>query len=427
MPDFIRRPLETVEPIASSGQSSNRYRIVVRSGSIVFVAAGLFFICFPGGDPDKSDSISGVRSSGSITGPTGSPENTSVAAGPASSLAPASTQNVLPFNKSPHYTAALAVAGMEEDETRVEAIEALMQTWVNANPKQAADWAGSLPSGTFRDDALSALMVHWAAQSPPNAALWMTRTGVDDGEATSALAGTWAMSDPAAAARWAASVENLESRRLAAASIASAWAATSPQAAASYAESLPINDRSAAITATVSTWAIKAPAEAGAWLNRTPFVSENDRAVAVAALITSWTTQSPAAASKYINSIPEGPAREAAASQFAVTAASAAPAEALMWGMNLVDPDQRNQVIADACESWYDGSPETFRQGISEALTLMEDPIMRRGVYEMLYERDPAFQGNLIRMADPATMTPMPLTPVPTPAPVLDETILFPK
>ena len=344
-------------------------------------------------------------------------------AGPAESI---TDKDNLPFSKSPHYPSALVVAGMEENETRVEAMEALMETWVAANARQAADWAGSLPAGAFRDDALSSLMVHWAALAPGAAAAWMTRTGVDDGEAASVLAGSWATQNPTDAAGWAASLANLESRRLATSSIAGTWAATAPQAAAAYAESLPPGERSAAITTVLGVWAVTAPGQAGEWLNRTTFPSENDRALAVAALITPWTTQSPAAASKYINTLPDGPAREAAASQFAVTAAPTAPAEALMWGMNLAAADQRNQVVADACESWLEGSPDTFRSGIAEAITLMEDPVMRRGVYEMLFERDPAFHDNLLSLAD-TIPAPAP-TPVSPAAPVLpsDAPLLFP-
>ena len=306
----------------------------------------------------------------------------------------------VPFTKSPHYASALSVAGMEEDGNRAEAIEALMETWVGANPQQAADWAGSLPAGTFRDDALSALMVHWAGHAPADAAGWMSRTGVDDGEAASVVAGSWAATNPSAATAWAASMGNLETRRLALSSAVSAWANTDPRSAAAFAERLPANDRSAAITTVVSTWATTAPSEAAAWLTQIPFESDSDQAIAMGALVTPWSTQNPAAVSKFINSLPEGPGREAAASQFAVSAAATAPAEALMWAMNLKEPDQRNQVTADACETWYDRSPETFRAGIAEAIALMDDPAMRRSVYEMLYERDPDFQTKLLQMVD---------------------------
>lgn len=408
---------------AESPAKSLLRRPAVQAGAaLALVAVG--WLIFSGSHPDQSsaettasNAVATASSSRNAipgkggTGPASS-ANASSSQGNASTLA----ETALPFNKSRHYPAALAVAGMDEDETRVEAIEALMETWVAFSPKQAADWAGSLPAGTFRDDALSSLMFHWGARDPAEAASWMTRTGVDDGEAASVLAGTWAAQNPAAAAAWAGNMGNLESRRIATSSVASAWAATAPDAAAAYADSLPESDRASAITAVLTTWGQSNPAAAAAWLKSTPFSNENERATAVATLITPWTNQSPAAASKFINSLPEGPAREAAASQFAVTAAPNAPAEALMWAMNLADPEQRNQVVTDACESWFEGSPETFRQGIAEALGLMEDPAMRRSVYEMLYERDPSFQTNLLQLVDASPNT-VSGTPAPAPAP----------
>lgn len=398
-----------MDPDESSFKSLARRPLVQAGGVLVIVAScWLIFRDSPNAGNPRSSSPSTVAPGriGATTWPdaAGSLVNKNSTSTPSGKESPLA-ESALPFNKSRHYPAALAVAGMDEDETRVEAIEALMETWVAFSPKQAADWAGSLPAGTFRDDALSSLMVHWGSRDPAAAADWMTRTGVDDGEAASVLAGTWAAQNPAAAAAWAGNMGNLESRRIATSSVASTWAASAPDAAAAYAAALPENDRASAITAVLTTWAQANPAAAAAWLKSTSFPNDNERATAVATLITPWTTQSPAAASKFINSLPEGPAREAAASQFAVTAAPNAPAEALMWAMNLADPEQRNQVVTDACESWFEGSPDTFRQGIAEALGLMEDPAMRRSVYEMLYERDPSFQSNLLQLVDASPNT----------------------
>ncbi len=359
-----------------------------------------------GGAP-SSPAIPAKPSSGAFSAP--APETL---LGKPSQAVSTTTPVKVPFTASPNYPAALAVAGLEDAATRAEALEALMENWVATVPEQAADWAGSLPAGSFRDDAFSALMFHWAGTDPAAAALWMARTGVDDPEGASVLASRWSVKEPAAAAAWASTLPNLETRREASAAVAGAWAGLDPTASAEWAATLPASDRTAAITNAVTTWAASAPGAAAAWLATTPFPTENDRAAAAAALITAWTPQSPSSVSKYINSLPEGPAREAAASQFAVTAAATAPAEALMWAMNLADPVQRNQIVADACETWYDGSPDTFRSGIAEAIALMEDPTMRRGVYEMLYERDPAFQANLLSLADPA--------PAPPPTPAAD-------
>ena len=196
-------------------------------------------------------------------------------------------------------------------------------------------------------------------------------------------------------------------------------------AAAAWAAALPETERASAVTTVLSEWAATAPAQAAAWLTSQTFQNTDQHALALAALINPWTTTSPAAVSRYLNTIPPGPLLEAAASQFAVAAAATAPAESLMWAMNLTDPLQRNQVVADACEAWYTGSPDTFRAGISEAIGLMEDPAMRRSVYEMLYERDPTFQTSLLQLVDgkpliPAAPTPATSDPAPTPPENLD-------
>jgi hypothetical protein len=392
---FEGKPVERLRTIALR---NNRWTLFCCLLGMLILAVGYSVWTQPEPNPApaaRAAALDGRISSGPIA-ESNSPEVTS----PPPAQAPGAATAPVSFTKSPLYPSALSVAGMEEGDNRAEAIEALMESWVAANPQQAADWAGSLPAGTFRDDALSALMVHWAARDPGGAAGWMSRTGVDDGEAASVLAGSWAATDPSAAAAWASSMENLESRRLAVSSAVSAWAHTAPQAAAAFAGRLPDNERASAITAVISTWAATAPAEAAAWLTHVSFGSPSDHAITLGALVTPWSAQNPGAVSKFINTLPEGPAREAAASQFAVTAAATAPAEALMWAMNLNDPDQRNQVTADACETWYDKSPETFRAGIEEAIGLMDDPAMRRSVYEMLYERDPDFQTQLLELVD---------------------------
>ncbi len=394
-----------------------RRPLLVLAGSLLILLLG-YLLTRTSQSPDllksRPGSAPGTAASSSTPGSAAPLESKTKPANPGTS-APAGN---LPFTASENYPAALAIAGMQDEATRSEALEALMETWVTTQPEQAANWAGSLPAGTFRDDALSALMFHWGAQNPAAAAQWMTRTGVDDPEAASVLAGRWGQTDPSAAAGWAAAMPESDTRQTAIAAIAASWAATSPLAAAAYADKLPPADRTQAITAVLTQWADIAPAAAAAWLSNIDFPSPDDQSLALAALITPWASQSPSAVAKYINALPEGPAREAASSQFAISAAATAPAESLMWAMNLKDPVQRNQVVTDACEAWYDQSPDTFRSGIGEAIALMEDPTMRRGVYQMLYERDPAFQTSLLQMADQAPAAPGPTSAVPEPVTV---------
>ncbi|MDB6133903.1 MAG: hypothetical protein JWM59_2146 [Verrucomicrobiales bacterium] len=306
------------------------------------------------------------------------------------------------FLDSPHYKAALSVAGMPDGPTRAEAMEALIETWAASAPEDAADWAGTLPAGNFRDDALSAVMFHWGLSAPADAASWLARTGVDDPEAASVLAGQWAAQDAASAAVWSEKLTDPVLRQDAINAVAGAWGARTPEAAAVWVTGLPAAGKAAAVPL-VAAWAQTSPEAAAAWLARQQDAGQESQTAAVAVLATTWAEKNPGAASRFVNSLPEGPVREAASSQFAVAAAPTAPAEALTWAMNLTDPVQRNQVVADAAQSWYEGAPEGFRTGISDALALMDDPAMRKSVYEMLYERDAGFHDNLLKLIEPAS------------------------
>lgn len=316
------------------------------------------------------------------------------------------------FLRSPEYKAALEVAGMADNSMRTEALEALIETWVAISPVDAADWAGSLPSGDFRDDAMSSLMFHWGQASPAEAAAWMARTGVDDPEAASTLACRWAATDPSSAASWATGLKDSEMRVTAIAGIAGAWAERSPAAAADWVSHLPQAEKESAAATLTAAWSATEPAAAAAWLARQADANQETQTTALAVLAANWGEQSPGAASRFLNSLPEGAVRDAAASQFAIAAAPAAPAEALAWAMNLPDPEERNQVVTSATENWYDGAPEGFRAGISDALSMMDDPSMRKGVYEMLYERDPGFHDNLLKLVEPAAPAAAPVAPV---------------
>lgn len=328
------------------------------------------------------------------------------------------------FLRSPEYKAALEVAGMADNPMRTEALEALIETWVAISPVDAADWAGSLPSGDFRDDAMSSLMFHWGQASPEEAAAWMSRTGVDDPEATSTLACRWVATDPSAAAGWAENLKDSEMRVTAVSGVAGAWGDRSPEAAAEWVSHLPAGEKESAAAALTAAWSATAPAAAAAWLARQSDANQETQATALAVLAANWGEQSPGAASRFLNSLPEGSIRDAAASQFAIAAAPAAPAEALAWAMNLPNPEERNQVVTSAAENWYDGAPEGFRTGISDALSLMEDPEMRKNVYEMLYDRDPGFHDNLLKLVEPAApvapaaVPSQPFAPEPAAAPI---------
>ncbi|RYD28055.1 MAG: hypothetical protein EOP86_23645, partial [Verrucomicrobiaceae bacterium] len=185
-------------PAAAPVSMAGKWGPVLVLGGVL-LSAGLI-VHFDKAGPDAA--FRGAAASGSWN-----PGNSAPGTKPLANTAGAKGGGSLPdisgaFLNSPHYKAALSVAGMPDGATRAEAMEALIETWAASAPKDAADWAASLPAGNFRDDALSAVMYHWGLSAPADAADWMARTGVDDPEAASVLAGRWAAQDTASAAVW---------------------------------------------------------------------------------------------------------------------------------------------------------------------------------------------------------------------------------
>lgn len=301
--------------------------------------------------------------------------------------------------------AADAVRLMEPGSDRDEALEVLIASWAAADPQAAAAWVHSLPAGELRADATGGLLLQWAAVDPAAAADWLASTGTMNAESASLLAGKWAAADPVAATEWVIGIPDAATRNPAVAAVAGGWATRDPVAAGAWVENLPAGTRRAAATQLVQVWAEADAAAAGAWVRTFAAKNPGESGAAAAALVSVWAAEDPAAASRWINGLPEGPVREAASGVFAVEAATRDPAVALTWAMNLAGEPQRNQTVADVCEAWFDADEDSFRQNIGEAVAGMTNYAMRKGVYEMLYERDLVFHDNLlfwIEITEPA-------------------------
>jgi hypothetical protein len=287
-----------------------------------------------------------------------------------------------------------------QGDARLESLSPLLAEWIQLDAPAAASWAAALPAGPFRSDAVGELLLHWAAADPEKAAAWLPGSGSLDPESASTLAGKWAISDPAKAASWAASLSNQADRTAARAAIAGSWAARDPLNAAAWAQSLDPSDFPAAATAVADAWSRSAPARAAAWL--TSLSPEPNPALEAAAgtVVQHWTEQNPGAVSQWLNAMPESPQKDSAASLFALAAAPVAPTDAMLWASSLADDTLRRDTVAGVCERWYDAAPDEFKAQIPAQLDLLEEPALRHGIYEMLYEKDPEFRLTLLRIAD---------------------------
>lgn len=291
------------------------------------------------------------------------------------------------------------VLDMAEGEARAESLGELMEKWAFLNPAEAAAWVRTIPQGEFRQEATSELLSEWGRRDPEAALNWLSREGLQTPANLTSLAAAWAKADPSAAAGWAATLTDPDARRGALTGIAGSWAESEPAVAAAWAESLPADEREGPAAMIVQSWAQTDPASAAAWLGA--MVQHGDPGAApVATLVGHWTEKDPGEVSAWLNALPEGAARETAVTVFATSVAEADPVHALLWAMSVKAPQDRNQTVADVCEIWYDAQPEGFRATIVEALKSMPDPLMRRGVYEMLYERDRTFHDSILNLLE---------------------------
>lgn len=303
---------------------------------------------------------------------------------------------------------ARALLEITDAEKRGEEIAKLLRDWVAKAPHEAADWVSGLPAGNLRADACGDLLTAWGERNPTEAAAWLSGSGLLTEETAGTLAGVWAGGDPEKAAAWAETLEDERAQLAARASIAGAWAEKEPQKAAAWVTTLPEKGRNVAALQVVQAWAERDGAAAAAWVTAAFAGKPKELEAPAAVLAMSWARESPAAVSRWLNTLPAGPAKEAAITAFAVSAAPKAPSSALAWAMSIGSQEQRNETVVNVCERWYDEAPESFRGGIAAALDAMEDPLMRRGIYEMLYERDPGFRDQLLALVEEPADSPEP-------------------
>ncbi len=317
---------------------------------------------------------------------------------------------------------AARIIEMPEGDARLEALGVLMDTWAVVAPGAAGKWVAGLPAGDFQTDAAGELLDRWAAADGPKAWAWLSASRVMNDESIGRLAGAWAGVSGAVAAHWTGTISDPLLRSAALHATAAAWAGKEPAAAATWVETLPANDKMEAAANVVSAW--PDGAAAGAWLMRLAGDDIDAIAAPAAVLAQRWTEEDAGAVSKWLNALPPGVAREATASVFASAAAPIAPDDALLWAQSLSAPEDRTETVVDVCEKWFEASPDEFRAGIEDQLKTITEPGLRKAIYTMLFEKDPAFKDTLLDLVEESqNPQPAPADVAPPPAALADPVV----
>jgi hypothetical protein len=238
--------------------------------------------------------------------------------------------------------------------------------WADQAPSEAAQWLADLPAGGFNSTAHVYLGDTWAKADLDGALAWLkalpdspdkkeVQLAIGSGAAEQKEVATalellsvlppdprrdqalgyavqvWAMNDRGSALEWLKGVQNPAWQEAAMGKIAVDWAITQPLEAAQFAlDSIPPGlSQQNAVTVSVRNWAVQAPEQAAAWVER---LSEGPlRHAAIESVAEVWAKENSIRAAEWLNSLPAGASRDKAVGMFALTLASTSPEKAAQW------------------------------------------------------------------------------------------------
>lgn len=103
-----------------------------------------------------------------------------------------------------------------EPAERQNAVRSLARAWTSDDPERSAQWAGSLSDATERRSGLESVAGVWAKSDPLGVEEWVnTLPGEDRQAAVAGLVGGYAQSDPGRAWEWVEGMSSPEARRIA--------------------------------------------------------------------------------------------------------------------------------------------------------------------------------------------------------------------
>jgi hypothetical protein len=303
--------------------------------------------------------------------------------------------------------AAELLARFNEGEDRDAKLAVLMDEWTASDPTAAAEWVAGIPAGSFLEDATGQLMIRWGEANPEAAVEWVNaniRSGRNPSGAAT-FASAWTRSDPGAAMEWAAAIEDTAAKKEACGAIAYQLGLDDPARAGTWIAGVkdPVL-QDTLTTGLISTWAGKDPSAAAAWLDGGGLANTSDatRRKAALMLVSQWTIDDPRPASMWINALAEGPLKENSKVALAQTLATEAPQDALIWADAILDETERHDVILSIYEDWVEGDPTDFKKQLVQRWSGISDPEVRKGIYGLLYDYDPAFKDEVQQLIEKA-------------------------
>ena len=233
-----------------------------------------------------------------------------------------------------------------------DAVELLTEA-IEISPKQAADWAATLPPGLNKDACLEIIFKSWSQKAPKDAAQFaMTQLkGVDYRLALASVVEGAASSSPDTAVALVAGENEPLLRGALTDSLISGAIDKNSEFLAEWTAALPPgNDRDKAISSLVEEWSTRRPADCEKWFTHT--LTPEEKTEQAVTLITNWASLNPREARTWLDTQRNPELKSSASIALVESWAFVDPAAASQWAAGLQDPELKKTALETVSAAW---------------------------------------------------------------------------
>ena len=278
----------------------------------------------------------------------------------------------------------------------------ILQSWASVDPENAAQYYAQNPrefammgmmGGRGGQQPASIIAGEWARQDPDAALAWASTLENGKGEAMTAVVGELAKTDPAKAAVMVASMD-ADDRQGAYEILARQWGAKNFDEAKAWVNSLPADQRDAAMASAISglaqgspliaaneiknmtgdaadravptlvqSWSHDDPASAAKWLSEN--ASDQAQRRSMNDLMPNWVSQDPAAALTYVQA-QTGEVYDSAAASYIMNDRVSEPSKLLDMASSITDNGDKFRSIGIVTARWMQEDSAAAKQAIQQ-------------------------------------------------------------
>jgi hypothetical protein len=271
-----------------------------------------------------------------------------------------------------------------------EAVDLLADA-LEISPKQAAEWAATLPPGLNKDACLEIIFKGWAQEAPKDAAQFAKThlKGVDYRLALASVVEGAASSSPETAAALLASENEPLLRGALIDSLVSGAIDDNYEFLGEWAAALPPgNDRDIAISSLVEEWSTRRPVECEKWFTRT--LTPEEKIEQAVILITNWASLNPREARSWVDSQTNPELKENASIALVESWAFVDPAAASQWAAGLQDPVLKKSALETVSAAWIVNDTSGAVEWASKLPDTSLQQTALQAAFERLAEESPA-------------------------------------